>query len=86
MSNYITVVFEINDIDTFYREVPGLHASMLNPTGSPWRVTAMSLDDEITRLNILEEVLDHDGVEDDTLRDILSEDNIASKTLKDFLD
>lgn len=85
MSSYITVVFEINDIDTFYREVPGLHTSMLNPTGSPWRVTAMSLDDEITRLGILEEALNHDDTEDDTLRDILSAGEIWSKKLEDFL-
>jgi hypothetical protein len=85
MPRYLTVVFEINDEKVFKNEVPDLHGKMFGEKGDPWRITAMSLDDEMTRLDLLEQA---SSIDDCLLvmGDIFGASDIASKTLDDFTD
>jgi len=88
---YVTVVFEVNDDKKFKEDLPDLAKKMLFPETAPWRVTAMSLDDEMTRLNIIESALRNRvydiGVGDlgHVINDIANATEIHSKKLSDFL-
>ena len=53
--NYMTVVFEIDDINSFEQMRTKLHEKFTPKADSEgWRVSAMSLGDELTRGELIE--------------------------------
>jgi len=85
MKKYMTVVFEITDVAKFKAETPDFTAKMLEEDGESWRVTAISVDDEMTRIELLEQASEmDDGLE--IMSAIFSAHDIHSKTMSDFVD
>ncbi len=85
MRKCVTVVFEINDQDVFQvEEFMRLKQKMLVSDAEPWRVTAISMDDEMTRLDILEEASTMDDGQW-LMADIFSATDIANKSIDDFV-
>ena len=83
MKKYVTVVFEINDGDSFRSEFDKFHQKMLVDKSEPWRVTAMSLDDEMHRLSLIEECLEKDDAVS-VCNEIIMTSDIWRKTAGDF--
>lgn len=76
---YVTVVYMINDPSQFLAENDRLHAHFYpDPTGKPWAITQMSLDNEIHRLELIEEVVNDYDADPELLDDILSHPRIGS--------
>lgn len=56
-TRYLTVVFAIEDEKEFKPMQDRFHGKMLADKGEPWRVSAMSLGDEMRRLKLIEEAI-----------------------------
>ena len=84
MARYLTVVFKINDEDSFKEQGENLRTKMQVSEEEPWCVSAMSLDDEITRLDLIEQSLLLDDSQY-VIGDIFDSTDIGNKTLDDFL-
>lgn len=88
MSQFVTVVYAINDMETFKEQqenIAKLHKAY-DPNNPPaWGVSAVSLNDEIRRLEIIEEISDQSLNESDSLqivhdiRDALAADQLPVK-------
>lgn len=57
---YLTVVYTINSTEDFLEENNRLQSLFTEPDGKPWAITAMSVDHEIHRLELIENALDSD--------------------------
>lgn len=55
LSRRMTIVFEVNDRAAFEPLMAEMQKGFLREDGAPWRITAMSSDDEMTRVNLIEE-------------------------------
>ncbi len=89
MSEYLTVVFEIKDREKF-NSFKKVFLTSLATESSAYKVTAMSIDDEITRLDLIQEALDaEDGLvfsSEELIRDLLKTHNIHRfKSLQEWL-
>lgn len=83
MSKHLTIVFEIEDADAFAEERSGLIDRMRNdgPVINGARVTAVSLDHEIRRLEFMEAAADAREDElDCVIGQIASATNIGDKS------
>ncbi len=77
---FMTVVYMINDPSKFLEENERLHAHFYpDPTGKPWAITAMSLDHEIRRLELIEEAM-HEQLNLELLDTLLSHPRIGCVT------
>ena len=56
---YLTVVFAINDEDEFKDTKDMLYKKMLEDPKSDWYVSAMSLSDEVSRLEKIESIINN---------------------------
>ncbi len=83
MSKYITVVFEINNEESFKEKQAEFHEKMLDGKGEPWRVTAMSLDNEMARLSLMEDARDFDDFPF-IFDEIANAVDVTGKTVDDF--
>jgi len=84
MVRYLTVVFKINDEDSFKTQKEELHAKMLDSGDDSWCVSAMSLDHEMARVDLMEKasVLD-DGKY--IIEEIVGAMDVGNKNIDDFL-
>ncbi len=57
MPRHLTVVYTINDDDSFTEERDRLMTFFQESKGKPWAITAISIDHEINRLHWVEEAL-----------------------------
>lgn len=57
---YLTVVYTINSTEDFLEENTRLQSLFTESDGKPWAITAMSVDHEIHRLELIESALDSD--------------------------
>lgn len=74
---FMTVVYRINRPEEFLAENERLHSHFYpDPSGKPWAVTAMSMDHEIHRLELIEEAAEEDRL--DLLDGILSHPKIGA--------
>lgn len=88
MTQFLTVVYAINDMETFKEQqenIAKLHKAY-DPNNPPaWGVSAVSLNDEIRRLEIIEEISDQTSDGSDSLqivfdiRDALAADQLPAK-------
>ena len=85
MEQYVTVVYKVNDNEAFKPEFDKIHKKMLEDDSQPWRVTAVSLDDEMHRVELLEEALQSDDP-GELCFNIVSSSGVWRKTLADFAD
>lgn len=83
MKKYITVVYEVSDSDSFREEFNRIHQKMLVEDTEPWRVTGVSLDDEMHRLEMIESALDLDDGKEIVFQ-ILGQANCYEHKLDDF--
>lgn len=83
MKSYVTVVFEINDPAAWKDDFDKIHKKMGADESEPWRVTAMSLDDEMCRISLIEQALELDDPVA-LCGEILGSANIHSKQISDF--
>lgn len=86
-ATYLTVVFRINNPKKFRKQSKLFHEKMTDDKNAPWSVSAMSRDDEMTRINIIEEILESDSCayeKGDAIGRALETMDIANKTAKDF--
>ena len=83
MKKYVTVVFEINDPAAWRDEFDKIHKKMGADESEPWRVTAISLDDEMCRIELIEQALELDDPVS-LCGEILSSTDIHSKGIGDF--
>ena len=76
MNNYLTVVYKINDPESFEAKRLDILSSMKEDDSLPYCVTAASVDHEILRLQLIEEAIN----EGDSylIEDIISCANIAN--------
>lgn len=66
MPKYLTVVYTINDEAAFSPEREKLMSNFKKSEGEPWAITAMSIDHELQRLELIEEAIainDMDAIE-----------------------
>jgi hypothetical protein len=83
---YVTVVYLINDPSQFLAENDRLHAHFYpDPTGKPWAITHMSLDNEIHRLELIEEAVNDYDADPALLDEILSHPRIGCVASMDNL-
>ena len=83
---HLTVVFSYKNVNQFVDELERLKSRFINPSSSdnlPWLVTAMSTDNEIFRLELIEQALDRGRSE--YIGEILAHSNIGSLTGLDDL-
>lgn len=55
MPTPLTVVYTVNDMSAFREKQAELGSQMMLPFDSPWRITAMSANDELRRLELIEQ-------------------------------
>lgn len=86
---YVTIVYMVNDPSQFLVENERLNSYFYpDPTGKPWAITAMSMDNEIRRLELIEEAVNDyhaDPELPELLDDILSHPRIGSVATVDDL-
>ncbi len=81
--HYITVVYEVTDKEAFKDEADKIFGAMTEDIEEPWRVTAVSHDDEMHRLELIEQALEmDDGVY--ICRDIISKPDVHATKIEDF--
>ncbi len=73
---YLTVVYTINSPEDFLEENNRLQSLFTEPDGKPWAITAMSVDHEIHRLELIESALDSD--QDELIEVIISHPAIGN--------
>jgi|SRR5690606_34403725 len=54
---HLTVAFEVNDGKKFKRTLDRLRKLMVFEEGLPYRVTALSIDNEFNRIELIEQVI-----------------------------
>jgi hypothetical protein len=86
---YVTVVFAINDDEEFKPQWEQFHSKMMMPATAPWSVTAMSMGDEMTRIELLESAISELDDKDEIKRvceNILSASlqSLEGKVVADF--
>jgi hypothetical protein len=54
---YLTVVYTINSPEDFLEENERLQSLFTEPQGRPWAITAMSVDHEIHRMDLIASAL-----------------------------
>jgi len=88
-TRYLTVVFAINDEDSFKDEQSKFHKKMLDEKQDSWGVSAMSLGDEMTKLELMEQAVNECDDKyhiQEVCGNILSTplQNLEGKTIDDF--
>lgn len=84
MTEYLTIVYTINDQEAFKEIRKALIGSMAASDGKPFSITACSCDHEITRIELIEEAMD--ARKTDLLDDIVSCRNIGDfKNINEFI-
>jgi len=84
MTEYLTIVYTINDSEAFKETRKELISSMATSDGKPFAITACSCDHEIRRVELIEEAIDTRNP--DLLDDIISCRNIGNvKNINEFM-
>jgi len=73
---HFTIVYTVNDEDSFKEERQKIMDNMKSSNGEPWAITAMSLDHELQRLHLIEEALNERDF--DVIESILYEMDIGN--------
>lgn len=81
---YLTVVYTINSPADFLEENNRLQSLFTELDGKPWAITAMSIDHEIHRLELIESALDSD--QDDLIEVIINHPEIGNVSDLDALE
>ena len=63
MPKHYTVVYTVNDDESFKEEWERIHENFMQSEGKPWAITAVSLDHEIDRLSLIEDALNANDLE-----------------------
>lgn len=90
-TRYLTVVFAIDDEKEFKPMQDKFHSKMLAPNNEPWRVSSMSLGDEMTKVELLENAVNN--LEDKyEIKEVCHQisstplQNLEGKTVDDFIE